>query len=372
MRQSTTFRTALANGDFNTLATLLNYFNGTGSGATGVVQPYSGLSTERGTVLRRANLGFNVPGGTTIAGGPVIPAGQFPDNWISLNPQFNQANYWSDSGSSIYHSVQVQGTLRPTNGISFQGTYLWSRALGVPLTGYTNPAEREKDYTLAASQRTHEFRSNGTFELPIGPNKLFFSNTSGWVARAIERWESSIILNVATGAPTSIVAANMLYANGVADVVQPLNLRKGTVQWGDPSSNNQLVGNYFGTSTFQKVSDPQCSAVAASLKTFCTLQAVADASGNIVLQNPAPGARGTAGRQTIEYPGTWDFDANIRKSFRISESKSLQVRMDASNILNHPTPNNPTLNINATNNFGYIADKNNNHRSFQAQLRLAF
>jgi hypothetical protein len=207
--------------------------------------------------------------------------------------------------------------------------------------------------------------------LPIGPNKLLFSNTSGWLARAIERWESSIIFNLATGAPASITAGNMLYANGVADLVQPLSIRTGTVKWGDPSTN-QLVGNYFGSGTFSKQTDPQCLAVAATLRTFCTLQAVADASGKIVLQNPQPGARGNIGRQTVETPGAWDFDANIRKSFKLTESKTLTIRMDATNILNHPVPSNPTLNINATNVLGYIADKTSAHREFQAQIRLAF
>jgi len=373
LRQSATFRTALANGDFNTLATALDYFNGTtGTATSGVVPPFSGVAGERGTVLRRANKGFNVPGGTPIAGGPVVPAGLFPENWISANPQFSTATYYSDSGNSNYHSLQVQGTLRPTHGMSFQGTYLWSKTLGVAATGYTNPAEREKDYILGANHRTHEFRSNGSFELPIGPNKLFFPNTSGWLARAIERWESSIIFNLATGAPASITAGNMLYANGVADLVQPLSIRTGTVKWGDPSANSQLVGNYFGSGKWTKVPDPQCLAAAATLRTFCTLQAVADASGNIVLQNPQPGARGNIGRQTVETPGTWDFDANIRKSFKLTESKTLQIRMDANNILNHPVPLNPTLNINATNVLGYIADKSIAHRQFQAQIRLAF
>ncbi len=83
-----------------------------------------------------------------LSAGPVVPAGLFPENWISSNPQFNQANYYSDSGSSVYHSLQVQGTLRPTHGVSFQGTYLWSRSLGISPSSYTNPAEREKDYIL--------------------------------------------------------------------------------------------------------------------------------------------------------------------------------------------------------------------------------
>jgi len=112
--------------------------------------------------------------------------------------------------------------------------------------------------------------------------------------------------------------------------------------------------------------------VTPSLTTFCTLLAVQDSSGSIVLQNPQPGTRGTVGRQAIENPGTWDFDANIRKTFRISESKTLQVRIDATNILNHPLPSNPSLNLNATNAFGYIADKTDAHRQFQAQLRFGF
>ena len=89
LRLSTTFRDALANGDFVTVANSLNFYNGIGSGPTGAVP---GAGGERGNVLRRANKGFNVPGGTTIAGGPVVPAGLFPETWISANPQFNQAN----------------------------------------------------------------------------------------------------------------------------------------------------------------------------------------------------------------------------------------------------------------------------------------
>jgi hypothetical protein len=36
--------------------------------------------------------------------------------------------------------------------------------------------------------------------------------------------------------------------------------------------------------------------------------------------------------------GNWRFDANLGKTFRISESKSLQVGFDAQNVLNHPQP----------------------------------
>jgi len=379
VRLSSTFRTALANGDFVTMANLLNYFNGIGTGPAGAVP---GAAGERGTVLRRANRGFNVPGGTVISGGPVVPAGLFPENWITANPQFNQANFFTNSGNSMYHSMQLQARMRAVHGMDFQGTYVWSRSLGVPNSGYTNPAEREKDYSLLTTHRTHEFRGNGIFELPIGPNKQLFGKTSGWLAQVIGGWQTGIIVNLISGAPVNVSStyavgtttySTGLYANSVADVAGPFELRKGEVRWGEPGGSGQLVGNYFTSGAFTKVADPQCTALAADLRPYCTLQAVADAkTGQILLQNPAPGKRGSLGLRTMENPGQWDFDANIGKTFRITESKMLQVRVDATNILNHPDPSAPSFNLNTVNPFGYIQDKSNSRRQFQGQLRLSF
>ena len=164
----------------------------------------------------------------------------------------------------------------------------------------------------------------------------------------------------------------MLYGNGVADVVAPSDLRQGEVQWGQPGGSGQLVGNYFGT-TYGKVADPQCAAVAVDLRSFCTLQAVTDAAtGQIVFQNPQPGSRGTVGQRTVALPGTWAFDGNIGKTFRLDESRSVQIRFDATNILNHPWPGTPSTNINSPNPFGLIASKGTQHREFKAQARLNF
>jgi len=404
LRLNTTFRDALANGDYVTLANSLNYFNGFGTGATGVV---TGAAGERGTVMRRANKGINVPGGATVAGAPSVPAGLFPENWISANPQFNNANYYTNSGKSNYHSLQVQGTLRPTQGISLQGTYVWSRSLETPLTGsnianglltapvFTNPTDRNKDYGLSPNHVTHDFCSYGTIELPFGPGKLLLRNSSGWLARLAEGWQTSFIVNLSTGQPVSIASTYQnptnttttpnptgLYGGSVPDVVGPFSSKGfGKVVWNGDS------GNFFGDK-FGKVLDPQCSAIATELKAYCTLQAVTDAkTGQILLQNPKPGTRGTLGRNTLELPGQWNFDAAMSKTVRITETKTLQVRFDATNVFNHPVPNlvittnNPPagLNINSSVPFGFIQDKGNQtvmnsekFRQFKAQLRLMF
>jgi len=49
----------------------------------------------------------------------------------------------------------------------------------------------------------------------------------------------------------------------------------------------------------------------------------------------------------------------------------LNFLMDATNILNHPQPSNPDLNINGSNPFGNIATKTG-QRQFQLQVRLEF
>jgi hypothetical protein len=368
LRRSTTFRTALANGGYAAVADALNIFNGTGTGPSGVVQ---GASGDRGNVLRRANLGFNVPGGTSVAG-PVVPAGLFPENWIVTNPQFDGANLFSNSGSSNYHSLQVQATLRPVHGLSVQGTYVWSKALGVPTAGYINPADRQRDYQLSTQDIAHGLRANGTFELPIGPNKLLLPNSSGWFARFIEQWQTSFIVNLDSGRPGNINGSTMLYAAGSPDIVAPVDLKSGSVHWGDALASGQLVGGYFPTGSFNKVPDPQCAQLAASLQQFCSLDAVTDATGQIVLQNPQPGQRGTLGRRIIRLPGSWTFDTAMSKTFQLSESKSLQLRIDAENILNHPVPNAPTLDINGNDPIGYISGKGTQHRELKGQLRLSF
>ena len=86
----------------------------------------------------------------------------------------------------------------------------------------------------------------------------------------------------------------------------------------------------------------------------------------------------------MEMPGIWSFDAAMGKNVRISESKSVTIRMDATNVLNHPnvgncsttstTPPqcNPVLNINGTNPFGFIQTKGDQIRQFKGTVRFNF
>ena len=61
---------------------------------------------------------------------------------------------------------------------------------------------------------------------------------------------------------------------------------------------------------------------------------------------------------------------DLQKRIQVAEAKSLTFRLDASNLLNHPTPGSPNLNIN-TGTFGQISSKTGN-RTVQAQVRFEF
>jgi hypothetical protein len=324
--------------------------------------------------------------------GPATPLRCFPENYLVANPQLQVAGattgafYRTNSGSSNYHSMEAQFTLRPTEGFSVQSTYTWSKTMSTPGSGSANPLDRKADYARAFSSVAHDLRTNGVIELPFGPNKLLFANSSGWMARVLERWQAGVIVNFSSGTPTNVTAlGGLTYGTTVPDVVGPWSSRKGSARW--DGANNR--GTYFGDpNPFITVEDPQCgvSQSWAGTAVDCNLRAVArevtpGSPGAVtipdgrtvqyLLVNPIPGRQGSLGLSTIEGLGTVKFDANISKTFRITESKSLQVRIDATNVLNHPTPPAPTLSIN-DNDFGYLTGDKTGRRAFQGQLRLSF
>ena len=382
------FDTELAQGDYEGIADFINSNTG-GAPTAGLLGVNPAVPNVGGRILRNG-CDRLANGQTTVGPSISTPLRCFPENYLVANPQFDTATYNTNTGSSNYHSMQAQFTLRPTAGLNFQATYSWAKSMELQDDDWTDPLNRDADYRLASNHIPHDFRMNGTFELPIGPNRLLFGNSSGPIARIIEGWRMSWTYNIRSGSPATIEAQDMLYNDGTPDVVGPWNVRGGKVIWGQDIGAANLGGTYFGpVGTYQVVTDPQCApggildytdAMNFSIRGECAsgLSAIADSSGRILLQNPLPGRRGTLGQRTITGPRVWRLDGSMSKTFRISESKQVQLRFDATNVLNHPDPfvatgNNatPEYDINSDN-FGTIGEKGTQRRSFQGQLRFSF
>ncbi|MEJ2108477.1 MAG: TonB-dependent receptor [Acidobacteriota bacterium] len=298
------FNTMLANGDYDGLANALNY--------------------------------MALPGGQT---GEYIEINGFPVNFIKASPQFNNATLYTNQGHSNYHSMQAQVTMRPTHGVNFQSTYTWSKNLGISPGGtITDPTDIWLDYGLLGSNRTHNWVTYGGFELPMGPGKLLGRDTTGALARVLEGWQTSWITNVTSGSPLTISANNTLYANGVPDEVnEGFDFDTVGVYWPDGAQ----AGNYFGN-RYSIVNDPICSdnsIIDPSIQGRCTLNSIEDnESGNIVLRNALPGKQGNFGTDRLTQITRWSVDMALSKSVKIMEGKTFRIRVDASNILNHPFP----------------------------------
>lgn len=409
LRRNATYTGNLANGNFTAIAANLNTLSSTSSLTSGLLQAlpidpstgatYTGVS---GRVLRNGcdRLGngiANIGSGGTSATNPLLntPNRCFPENFISYNPQLGgTTTYIDNTAYSNYNSLQAQVTVRPKQGITYQATYSYVKALGLPGSGYSDFRNFRLDYTDNGSRKM-DFRSNGSFELPIGPNKILLGNSSGLLARAVERWQANIIYNVMSGAYSDITSSTGMYGTFVPDAVGPWNYTGGNVQWNGGAGNGpngagtgtSATGTYFGAARlFTKVQDPQCQLAnhtdtmgfnimtpLANNGSNCSLVALADsATGQILLQNAPVGTpRGNLGENHMVGIGSWSLDGNIGKTFRISEAKSIQVRIDATNVLNHPAPTAPNFAVSGTTDFGQISSKTGT-RAFQGQLRFSF
>jgi hypothetical protein len=165
----------------------------------------------------------------------------------------------------------------------------------------------------------------------------------------------------------SIGGVRTLYAaTGTVDIVGAFP-RNSEAVW--PLKPGDTFGNFFHQQ-YQRTPDPACANVASSLRAWCTITALADANGNIVLRNSEPGRRGTLGIRTINGPGQWTLDADVQKRIRITESRNLTFRLDAQNVFNHPLMGNPNMDINSGT-FGQISTKTGN-RTLAAQIRFEF
>jgi hypothetical protein len=413
LRRSATFQANLSNGNFvgiaNSLVGLAPTTGATGQGrqappnAAGTTSALTGIAMSglRNGCDRMANGATIVQQTITSPGqvsaqiantGTAIPLRCFPEDWLTTNPQFSTLTYNTNLGHSNYHSLQVNVSTRPMFGITSQATWTWAKSMALPATfqqgfGYFDPADRNLNFG-AQNINAHSLRMNGTFELPIGPGKIFFGASSGILARMLERWQTSFIANFNTGAPASLTPGqNHFYFasryNRGLGWVQP----NGKVEWNvKNATTGAITGSYYGSpSPFLGARDPQCAdptvvtqgdkmGVNLGSANACLMTALykrnADGTqGEPLLTYPMPGQVGNSGASSLTLFGSWSFDMNASKSFRISESKTIQVRLDATNVLNHPNLNQPDL---SALNLGSISGKGNNHRQLQGQLRLGF
>jgi hypothetical protein len=90
--------------------------------------------------------------------------------------------------------------------------------------------------------------------------------------------------------------------------------------------------------------------------------------------SPQPGQWGNAGRDSITGPGSLTFNASLSRTFRVAKTYNLDIRGDATNLLNHPvyTNYNTTIDPSLVSPIFGLPASTNPMRSLQITARLRF
>jgi len=233
---------------------------------------------------------------------------------IKANPALANSTSWWSGGSGNYNALIVDFRHDLSHGIQFRANYTWSKNLDDGSAWNTSvsantpafvevPSLPHLDYGPAATDIRHLAAFNGTYELPFGNGKTFFSKTNPLSGRIISGWSLSTIANLQTGFPFSPqLGYNPTGSGDSRNPVRP-NL--------NPTFNGSL---YTGGSTAERVAQ------------FFNPNAYSA---------PAAGYVGNAGRDSLIGPGYVDWDLSLLKSTQLTERTRLQFRAEFFNILNH-------------------------------------
>ncbi len=253
-----------------------------------------------------------------------------------------------------------------SKGLSFQANYVFSKILSdsqgaqgttfEPLLDMNNP--KIEKTRVATMDITQVFKANFSYDLPMGKNHKVSGNQI--VNKIVGNWNVAGLFTMQSGTPFSVFSArgtlnrNARSGNNTANTALTLSELKDLFQL-------RMTGNgpyYVAASAIG--SDGR--AVAPDGNALFTGQ---------VFTQPGAGTIGTMQKAILNGPGVYDLDFKISKEVKFTETKSIQLRMDSTNVLNHTTFYVGDQTITSTT-FGKVTSEYYGNRLIQFALYLKF
>jgi trimeric autotransporter adhesin len=219
--------------------------------------------------------------------------------------------YDSSEGNSILHAATVRLRKRLSRGFAVNGVYVFSKSIddassigGGSVVVVQNPFDLVAERGLSSFDQKHNFTGNWIYDLPFGDNRRFLNK--GWVSHAIGGWQWSGGFTIASG---------LYFTPRVAGATEDINRGvtgsiRANVVAGEPfGAANPTTKEWFNTAAFCVTGQPACV---------------------------GPTVYGDAGRNIIEGPAQFTFNSAINKTITIRETRSLELRLSATNIFNTP------------------------------------
>jgi hypothetical protein len=237
--------------------------------------------------------------------------------------------YEMSNGDSIYQSATFQLNRRFRNGFSANATYIYSKAIDNAVQAQ-NFLDTSAERALSATNRTHV--ANFMWQYSTGVGRGGGTLVNGWKGALLKDWTATNMITVSSGSPlTPIIGGNRSTTTGTG-----------------------ITGNVRADATGLPVNN----APAGEPFNFAAFAA------------PAAGQWGNAGRDTITGPMQFGLNASLGRVFRVGERRSIDLRFDATNALNHVTFRSFNTTI-GSNNLG-LPSVPSNMRSLTATLRFRF
>jgi hypothetical protein len=126
-------------------------------------------------------------------------AAGLPSNFFVTNPDLlGGANLTTNNGSSRYNSLQIELRRRFAQGLQFQGSYVFGKALNSTLATLRRPAFLTRD-TGGEGDLTHQIKANIVYDLPFGRGRHWGGNAGGMLDRIIGGWQLGLTSVIHSG-----------------------------------------------------------------------------------------------------------------------------------------------------------------------------
>jgi hypothetical protein len=209
--------------------------------------------------------------------------------------------YETSGGNSSYQAGTVQLTRRMRNGIGANLGYTFSKLMDDGVLGgrgqgssvlAQNWLDLKAERAISTSNQTHRLTTGLQFSSGQGLHAAAL--LKGWKAHVLKDWTIMTNITVASGLPETPVLTTVTRGTGITGQLRP-----------------EVVGPLY----------PATGGFPFNL----------NALSSVI----PPGQYGNAGRDIVNGPNQFSMNGSASRTIRIGERKNLDIRFDATNLLNH-------------------------------------
>jgi hypothetical protein len=288
------------------------------------------------------------------------------------------------TAQSTYNSAQANLTKRLSKGLQFLASYTFAKSIDNASGGSASTGEVRDTIFIGGNQldnranrgvsdfhRGHRFVLSYLWDLPR-PDFAARSKAGRWF---LSGWQFAGIVTAMSGLPIDVLdgAAGSFYGlnGGNNALARPSWAPGATVR---TAMTNIPAGYFFNPQAFVRPVVVTGRVIPSSNGT-----ATAGATGTDL---------GNVGRNVLRGPRQFNIDFAVTKRFRLRESKSIELRAEAYNVMNRVNLDNPISNMTAVpassinpntgqiigdpGDFGRIVSTSNNPRLIQFAVKFNF